>query len=192
MIDRFAAPSPLLPPFYSQKSFIEYSVHQIKNRRFFQEICKVFPEENLNIETLLIIPTWQPAQVDLAGVGPEIEEEKDRLLENFFRWGNELRDLIQSKGFWADYTDPATGLPVHSSRGNLYYNDLEGISHLSPNFPRVWFGDCALLSHPTWGTAAYPATFFSSCPLTLMKEILSGLDQGQENKSEAKLEGGNN
>jgi len=43
----------------------------------------VFPdliEEDSN--KLLIVPTWQPASMDLAGMGKEIEDEKNRLLDN--------------------------------------------------------------------------------------------------------------
>jgi hypothetical protein len=42
----------------------------------------VFPDLiDSDMDKLLIIPTWQPSSMDLAGMGKEIEDEKNRLLD---------------------------------------------------------------------------------------------------------------
>jgi hypothetical protein len=44
--------------FFKIKVKIEYSVHQCP-KLLFRELKKIFPEEKLTIENLLVIPTFQ-------------------------------------------------------------------------------------------------------------------------------------
>ena len=61
---------------------------------------------------LLAIPTNQRAREDLVNIGDHIECEKDRLLNVFMQFGASLCEKLRSYGFWADYIDPCSGLPV--------------------------------------------------------------------------------
>jgi len=58
---------------------IELSIHSC-SKLFGLEIKHVF--QSVNADKLLIIPTMQKANVDLASIGVDVEMEKDRLLEN--------------------------------------------------------------------------------------------------------------
>lgn len=47
-----------------------------------KDLRQVFPDLiDSDMDKLLIIPTWQPSSMDLAGMGKEIEDEKNRLLD---------------------------------------------------------------------------------------------------------------
>ena len=61
---------------------------------------------------LLAIPTNQRSREDLVKIGDHIEFEKDRLLNVFMQFGASLCEKLRSYGFWADYIDPCSGLPV--------------------------------------------------------------------------------
>jgi hypothetical protein len=38
-------------------------------------------------------------------------------------------------------------------------------------------GTCRIISHPTWGTAVYPATILICAPLDILKQALSQITQ---------------
>ena len=60
----------------------------------------------------MAIPTNQRAREDLVNVGDHIEYEKDRLLNVFMTFGRDFCSKVREAGYWADYIDPCSGLPV--------------------------------------------------------------------------------
>jgi hypothetical protein len=112
---------------------------------------------------LLAIPTNQQARQDLVAIGEEIEFEKDRLLNVFLEFGKELCERIRDKGYWADYIDPCSGLPMITRDCNKVYSEVDGMECLL-NYRAYNAGFCKVLTHPKWGTAVYPATMFCYAP----------------------------
>merc|ERR1712046_492873 len=106
----------LHPATFSEKFQIEHSVHTCpKTCR--EEMGIVYADLKKEDE-VLVIPTFQPSKVDLSSWGNEQAVEKDRLLEQFMLWANAVRDRLLVDNYWADFTDPASGYPVHSQRWN--------------------------------------------------------------------------
>ena len=116
-------------------------------------------QQNQNLE-LIAIPTNQRARRDLVAVGDDVEEEKDRLLNVFLDFGSNLCNLIRTKlGYWADYIDPCSGLPMLTKDCNKVYSEVDGMECLL-NYRAHSAGFCKILTHPKWGSAVYPATIF--------------------------------
>ena len=69
------------------------------------------------------IPTNQKAREDLVAVGDHIELEKDRLLNSFMDFARILCERIRSLGFWSDYIDPCSGLPMLTRNCNKVYSE---------------------------------------------------------------------
>jgi hypothetical protein len=61
---------------------------------------------------LLVVPTCQRSEVDLVTTGEKADDEKDRLLESFVEWAVAVCGRLSSAGYWCDYIDPCSGLPV--------------------------------------------------------------------------------
>lgn len=122
---------------------------------------------------LLAIPTNQQARQDLVSVGDEVEYEKDRLLNVFLEFGQELCERIRAMGYWADYIDPCSGLPMITRDCNKVYSEVDGMECLL-NYRAYNAGFCKVLTHPKWGTSVYPATIFCYAPrepiIQLVKE----------------------
>ena len=79
----------------------------------------MFPESNLPLDGIrdasaefLAIPTNQRACEDLVAVGEKIEREKDRLLNVFMQFARAVCEKIRAAGYWADFIDPCSGLPM--------------------------------------------------------------------------------
>ncbi|GIL74693.1 hypothetical protein Vretimale_2326 [Volvox reticuliferus] len=100
---------------------MEYSIHHVPPTMK-REILTVFPQ--VNLDKLLIVPTCQHAAVDLVKTGENVENEKDRLLEQFLAWAKTVCDQLTVDGHWSDYIDPCSGLPVCLRYG--YFLKLTG------------------------------------------------------------------
>ena len=79
------------------------------------------------------------------------------------KWAQELRETLAAKGHWADYTDPCSGLPVHSNSGGSIYPDVDGFERLL-HYKIDGSMGCRMMSHPEWKFASYPASFFTTAP----------------------------
>jgi len=156
----------LLPPTYDDLHQIEYSMHTCSPATQ-RELKAVFPSlAKEGYDKVIIIPTFQRSTVDLVNVGPDVEAEKERLLDNFMHWANSIVKLLRDSGYWADLTDPCSGLPVHTQRGSAIYSDVQGHSRLL-HYPSYNVGSifpCIVITHPLWGSASYPATMFTTAP----------------------------
>mmetsp|Transcript_25925 Transcript_25925/g.57610 ORF Transcript_25925/g.57610 Transcript_25925/m.57610 type:complete len:226 (+) Transcript_25925:229-906(+) len=122
---------------------------------------------------LLALPTNQRAREDLVAVGDHIEAEKDRLLNVFMEFGGDISQKLRSKGYWADYIDPCSGLPMLTLNCNKVYSEVDGMECLL-NYRAYNAGFCKILTHPKWGSAVYPATIFAYCPVDVAKDVLTG------------------
>jgi len=105
---------------------LEYSVHDMP-KRVAQEVAHVFP--SIDLEGVLVIPTCQRSVVDLVQMGEAIETEKDRLLERFAEWAKAVCEKLNSAGYWADYIDPCSGLPMIHGGQNVY-SEVDGMTAL--------------------------------------------------------------
>ena len=162
---------------------IETSVHNLPKpllrefRHVFQDEYLKRPEINVPIATageemvLIAIPTNQRAREDLVAVGDHIEQEKDRLLNVFISFGREVSERIRGKGYWADFIDPCSGLPMMTQNCNKVYSEVDGMECLL-NYKSYNAGFCKILTHPKWGSAVYPATIFAHCPISVAMEVI--------------------
>eukprot|EP00047_Mylnosiga_fluctuans_P005356 m.240000 g.240000 ORF g.240000 m.240000 type:complete len:173 (-) comp13588_c0_seq1:114-632(-) len=151
---------------------LEYSVHPA-NALFRRELARVFGD-SVDYTRMLIIPTFQSARVDLVAMGAHAEEEKDRLFQTFYDWATGVCKRLQGAGHWADFTDPATGLPALGDRFTGVYPDVIGMQAML-NYDVIDTGCCKIITHPRFGTKVYPATMFTTAPL----EDLLGAIQAQ-------------
>mmetsp|Transcript_20704 Transcript_20704/g.44762 ORF Transcript_20704/g.44762 Transcript_20704/m.44762 type:complete len:227 (-) Transcript_20704:1215-1895(-) len=173
---------------------LECSLHYLP-KPLMREFGHVFNDEHLNFHSgddmmddvdggssssqlrLLAIPTNQRAREDLVAVGDHIEEEKDRLLNVFLEFGKHICEQLRSKGYWADYIDPCSGLPMLSLNCNKVYSEVDGMECLL-NYKAYNAGFCKILTHPRWGSAVYPATIFAHAPAEVVRSLLESLPIG--------------
>ncbi|KAJ2363877.1 hypothetical protein IW150_006631 [Coemansia sp. RSA 2607] len=149
---------------------LQYSVHRCP-RRMRREMRLVFPCVANRESELVIIPTFQKTKSSMISYGADTQTEKDDKLQLFYRWGGELVSRLQQKGFWADVTDPMSGMSLFSTSGPSLYPDVEGAEILLKYKP-FNLGSCFVLSHPHWGTSIYPASAFTLAPPEVVVQTL--------------------
>lgn len=123
------------------------------------------------MEEILIVPTFQRSTLDLVKMGEAIEAEKDRLLMLFMKFAQQVCDHLQEQGYWADYIDPCSGLPMIHQAGSTVYSEVDAASTLL-GFSTQNAGCCKVLLHPKWKTYVYPATLMAKSPKATLQEAL--------------------
>jgi hypothetical protein len=136
------------------------------------EVAHVLPGVALDdAPPLLLVPTAQRAALELVAWGDAAAAEKDRLLERFSRWAAAVCGALEARGFWADYVDPCSGLPVRTPRANAVYAEVDAFEALL-KWRTSSAGGCRVLLHPQWGAAVYPASLFAKAPPQALREAM--------------------
>jgi hypothetical protein len=154
---------------------VEVSVHTLPkplHREFhhvFSSVVEDFPESGT--AEVLALPTNQRAREDLVGTGEKVEQEKDRLLNVFISFARTLCNKIRDAGYWADFIDPCSGLPMLTLNCNKVYSEVDGME-CCLGYKSYNAGFCKILVHPVWGSAVYPATIFAAAPRKFVLDLI--------------------
>lgn len=151
---------------------IEVSVH-VAPRAVMRELRHLFTEKKFDLDTrVLCLPTSQHTAMQLVNWGDDAAVEKDRCLEVFAAFSEELRGTLAAQGHWCDYIDPCSGLPTHTKNCTSVYDEVSGHQCLL-KYAVSQAGGCKVLLHPKWNTACYPATIFTTAPDDVVLAALS-------------------
>lgn len=109
------AQSALLAPTEIRAGF-QVSVHECP-KLLLRELKHVFPAQferraTVGQHPMLAVLTCQKSLMDLSQFGVDADNEKDRLLETFVDFAQHVCAKLIEKGYWADFIDPCSGLPV--------------------------------------------------------------------------------
>eukprot|EP01113_Clastostelium_recurvatum_P045478 TRINITY_DN7817_c0_g1_i2.p1 TRINITY_DN7817_c0_g1~~TRINITY_DN7817_c0_g1_i2.p1 ORF type:complete len:198 (-),score=33.15 TRINITY_DN7817_c0_g1_i2:150-743(-) len=179
------------PPTMCPSYDIEFSVHR-PGPLLLRDILGAIPSLRTKtpnaaseLTNVLVVPTFQPSNADLIDYGRGSEEEKDRLLENFVSWGNEVVRKLTGRQLWGDIVDPCSGQVIHSTPGPSTYNEVDACQQLL-KYTTHRVGNmfpCAVISHPRWATSSYPATLFTTAPLATLLEVIREIDEEHTHQS---------
>mmetsp|Transcript_21132 Transcript_21132/g.44040 ORF Transcript_21132/g.44040 Transcript_21132/m.44040 type:complete len:199 (-) Transcript_21132:7-603(-) len=123
-------------------------------------------------DNLYLVPTTQPSLCgSLLSWNDETAKEKDRLLEVFFFFCNELlspiveqvnNDTAMEGGrrLDSDWIDPCSGLPM-KTQTQVIYDEVASHSALL-KYTVSSAGGCKVMLHDKWGEGGYPATLILS------------------------------
>lgn len=106
----------LLTPTAIRPGF-EVSVHACP-KLLLRELKHVFPAQferkQAAGQATLAVLTCQKSLMDLSQFGVDADKEKDRLLETFVEFAQQVSSKLIEKDYWADFIDPCSGLPVRA------------------------------------------------------------------------------
>ena len=141
-----------------------------------ENLERVLPGWNLPVFWVVIV--LQQARYELVTTTSQVEQEKERLREQFMRFGFDVVFNLRDRSFLSNLIDPRTGYPLLSPPGEIRHDDTAAVKALL-GLP-VIRNRCRVLKHPTWGTAVYPSTLLTSAPPKVIKPVLKrvGLQQG--------------
>ncbi|KAF1332141.1 Mitochondrial protein, partial [Globisporangium splendens] len=163
------------------RSGFEVSVHECP-KLLLRELKHVFPaqferKQPAGQATLAVL-TCQRSLMDLSQFGVDADKEKDRLLETFVEFAQQVSSKLIEHSYWADFIDPCSGLP-----SNKVYSEVDGVEVLL-RYRCNSAGMCKILIHPSWGAAVYPASLFTNAPYELVREVIANSSFNETLKSE--------
>ncbi|KAG1713303.1 hypothetical protein DVH05_001023 [Phytophthora capsici] len=174
---------PLLQPTELREGF-QVSVHACP-RLMVRELKHVFPaqfQRSKSDQNMLAVLTCQKSLMDLSQFGIDADKEKDRLLETFVAFAQQVANALIARKYWADFIDPCSGLPMLTLSSNKVYSEVDGVELLL-RYRCLSAGMCKILVHPTWGAAVYPASLFTTAPYEVVQEVLNSLPDDAWNVS---------
>ena len=133
-----------------------------------ENLEKMLPDWTLPQAWVVIV--LQKAQFPLSTRSNIVEQEKQRLREQFMRFGVEVAFDLKEKGELADLIDPRSGQPLLSHPGVLNHDDVKVVSTLLGL--KTTPGDCTCMIHPQWGKAVYPSVMLSSANPETIKAVI--------------------
>lgn len=161
---------------------IEVSIHRLP-KPLQREFGHVFDEKGLALDglmergaELLAVLTNQQSREELIATGDHVESEKERLLNVFVAFARPFCESVVAAGFWADFMDPCSGLPMLTNNCNKVYSDVDGME-CCLGYKSYNAGFCKVLLHPKWQTRVYPATVLACVPRHIAMQLLQKLDR---------------
>jgi len=148
------------------------------------QFTPLFPDRNLFDGNLTVINFTQKTMTDMAAWSEEMEAEREKLLESFFKIATEIATFMKKDGFWCDFIDPSSGRPYFGNFTNhtLFETD-ERYKHFG--FDIEDLGCCKVIRHEVWGTRVFIGTLFTNAPLesSSIKVLLKKYQQAGEELS---------
>lgn len=143
--------------------------------RDFQEL---FPGRTLGRQTT-VITVCQKTKTNMNAWSPDMEIEREELMEHFMEMAQSVTTKLNAAGYWADYVDPFSGRPYLGAYTNatLFETD-ERYRHFG--FDIEDLGCCKIISHHAFGTRAFVGSVFTNAPINSreLREVIRMITDG--------------
>lgn len=138
-------------------------VAQDCSKSFCKDFQGLFPDRDLSADDLTVITLSQKTENDMTSWSDAVEEERESLLANFICGAKEICQSLRQAGFWADFIDPASGIPFLGSHTN------DSLFETDERYKKLGFdiedlGCCKVIRHHLWGTHVYVGSLFTNAP----------------------------
>lgn len=121
--------------------------------------------------SLSVITVSFKTENDMATWNNQVDVEREQLTEKFVDKAQQICQLFEREGFWADFIDPSTG-SLHKSPYThaTFYETDERYRHLG--FEIIDHGCCKVVSHHVWGTKTYIGCVLTNATNENLKDIV--------------------
>jgi hypothetical protein len=131
-----------------------------------RQLQPLFPEKHLaELSSLTSIVLSQQTVNDMATWSSAVAEEREALMQNFVETSRAICERLHEAGFWADFIDPASGMPFFGARTSttLFETD-ELMERMCNNLSIDELGCCRVLRHARFGSHAFSGCLFTDAP----------------------------
>nr|XP_039250523.1 cobalamin trafficking protein CblD-like [Styela clava] len=142
----------------------------------YKDFASFFPDMPQNGK-LTIVTITQRTDNDMSGWTESVDEEREKLLENFMSTATEICHTLKAHNYWCDYVDPSSGQPFFGPYTNTtFYETDERYRHLG--FEIEDLGCCKVIYHKKWGAKVFVGSIFTMAPKehAVMQNLLKLLD----------------
>mmetsp|Transcript_36510 Transcript_36510/g.101981 ORF Transcript_36510/g.101981 Transcript_36510/m.101981 type:complete len:387 (+) Transcript_36510:15-1175(+) len=120
------------------------------------------------LDSLKVVTVAQRTEADMTAWGASVADERSQKAETFHEYARALCASIKAAGYWADYVDPKSGVPVTgpAAAGETLLETDDRYAELG--FEVVDFGCCKAVSHAVWGTSVVVGSVFTDAPVDVV------------------------
>ncbi|XP_050419237.1 cobalamin trafficking protein CblD [Patella vulgata] len=140
-------------------------VAQVCPKTLCKDFQELFPDRDILNDPLTVITLSQKTENDMSGWSPDVEEEREALLETFMEGACEICTFLQQAGYWADFIDPSSGKPYMGPHTNASFFETDE-RYRQFGFEIDDLGCCKVIRHHVWGTHSYIGCLFTNAPLS--------------------------
>eukprot|EP00095_Tigriopus_kingsejongensis_P011706 maker-scaffold452_size166894-snap-gene-0.30 protein:Tk11706 transcript:maker-scaffold452_size166894-snap-gene-0.30-mRNA-1 annotation:"methylmalonic aciduria and homocystinuria type d mitochondrial" len=130
-----------------------------------KEVQPLFPELNIMHQNLSVLTLSQKTLADMSVWSNEMEEERDRLVEQFFAAAQEIVARLKSDGYWADFLDPNSGTPYYGAHPSTSMFETDEKYRLL-GFRIEDLGCCKVICHRDFGRHVFVGTIFTNAHIS--------------------------
>lgn len=102
----------------------------------------------------LVIVTFQMSNFEFSEGS---QDYVDRSRSSFIEFAKEIQRRLVPEGWWIDFCDPATGLPMLTSASSVLYNESDAVEQLL-SLEHMYVNENRSLVHPVFGDKVYLAS----------------------------------
>lgn len=148
---------------------LQYSVHP-PTEFIRTHLDRLLPSWSLPVLSVIVV--LQLCQFAFLEQTVDTEISKNQLRQQFIEFGTQIVFQLRTMGHLADIFDPCTGYSITSPPGQLRLNDVK-VVRATLGYSIDYSSSCAMIVHPTWGRAVYPATLVSSAQPSVVEEVIA-------------------
>uniref|UniRef100_UPI00358EFD08 cobalamin trafficking protein CblD isoform X2 n=1 Tax=Myxine glutinosa TaxID=7769 RepID=UPI00358EFD08 len=126
-----------------------------------RDFIAMFPEAPRSPVT--VVTVTQKTNHNMSVWSEEVQEEREKMLDNFIDGAKEICFALRAEGYWADFIDPSSGLAFFGAYTNsTMFETDDRYSHLG--FQVEDLGCCKVIRHPLWGRHVFVGSLFTTAP----------------------------
>lgn len=165
-------PTPL-PTVRVSRGRLEYAGHYVPRRLQSQFAALFGGLGSDSAKELKAVTVAQRTALDMGIWTSELAEERASKASSFAKRALDLVTRLRGAGHWADYVDPATGLPflAEPAEGAAPLSEVDDRFEML-GFSVVDLGCCKALSHHDWGTNCFVGAVFTDAPAEALTATL--------------------
>jgi len=116
---------------------------------------------SLNDSGLTLITVSFKSEQDMATWSVDVENERERLIDEFVDTAQGLCSVLEKAGYWADFIDPSSGRPFKSPYSHATFWETDE-RYQQLGFEILDHGCCKTIAHHKWGTKTYVGSLITS------------------------------
>lgn len=124
---------------------------------------ELFPGKTLG-NRITVLTVCQRTMNDMKCWNPEMEKEREEMIQYFVSFATGIITKLEDHGFWADFIDPFPGRAMNAAYTHATFYETDE-RYRKFGFEIEDVGCCRVLRHHLWGTKAFVGSIFTNAPL---------------------------
>ena len=135
------------------------------NNAMKKDFKSLFKDHDIQSDSNFSVITLSQKTINnMSSWSPDVEEEREALLEHFIEGAKDICMAFKKAGYWADFVDPESGRPFFSTYTTDTFFETDH-RYKKLGFQINDLGCCKVIVHSVWGAHVYVGSLFTNAPI---------------------------